>query len=66
MLTFKVNVKVKLESKTFTKYGAYDDLVLYCFSWHFRQPSWFGGHFVENHYMGITLRFTIRIGHMIA
>ena len=29
MLTFKVNVKVKLESKTFTKYGAYDDLVLY-------------------------------------
>ena len=31
MLTFKVNVKVKLESKTFTKYGAYDDLVPYCF-----------------------------------
>ena len=30
MLT-KVNVKVTLESKTFTKYGAYDDLVLYCF-----------------------------------
>ena len=32
----------------------------------FRRPSWRGDQFLEKIQIGITLRFTVRIDHMIA
>ena len=66
-LFLAISKKLKqLFHKTFTQDGAYQDPLQCSFWWRFRWLSWLGGHFVENHQMGITLRFTIRIDHMIA
>ena len=52
--------------QTFTQDEAYQDMGLYSFWWQFMWPSWLGDQFAEKHQMGITLRLTVRIDHMIA